>query len=331
MRFFDFEKQIAELEVKISELRGLSSNSRDLNIANEVNKLEQKAQGMLKKLYKELTPWQKVQVARHEDRPQFLDYVKEMANDFEFLAGDRTFADDAAILGGLCLFNGRAIVVIGQQKGNSTETRLAHNFGMARPEGYRKARRLINLADKFGLPIVTFVNTSGAYPGIESEERGQSEAIASCTLACVRARVPIVSVIIGEGGSGGAVAVATANVVMMLEHSFYSVISPEGCASILWKTAKANESAAAEQKLTAQDLYKLKIIDEILPEPVGGAHRDKRATIREVLGAVERQLTKLQQGGGVDFKRERAARFLKFGRRAGGEQAEERDGGGASY
>ncbi|MDR0625527.1 MAG: acetyl-CoA carboxylase carboxyltransferase subunit alpha [Holosporales bacterium] len=317
VRFLDFEKQVAELEKRISDLRGLS-NTKEVNITSEINKLEQKAQNMLKKIYKDLTPWQKVQVARHEERPQFLDYVKEMAGDFEFFAGDRTFAEDLALLGGVGHFYGRPVVVIGQQKGNSTESRLAHNFGMARPEGYRKAQRLIGLADKFGLPIVTFVNTSGAYPGIESEERGQSAAIASCTLACVRANVPIISVIIGEGGSGGAVAIATANYVMMLEHSFYSVISPEGCASILWKTAKANASAAAEQKLTAQDLYRLRIIDEILPEPVGGAHRDKAAAIKIVLDAIDRQLARFQPGEEANFKRDRAARFLKFGEKEAG-------------
>jgi acetyl-CoA carboxylase carboxyl transferase subunit alpha len=308
----DFEKPVAELEVKIAELRELS-NTQGVNITSEISKLEAKAQKLLKKLYDDLTPWQKVLVARHEDRPQFLDYVDEMCPDLEFLAGDRLAAEDRALLGGIGHFNRKPVMVIGQQKGNSTETRLKHNFGMARPEGYRKAKRLIELADKFALPIVTFINTSGAYPGVDSEEHGQSEAIASCTLACIKARVPIVSVIIGEGGSGGAIAIATANHVIMLEHSFYSVISPEGCASILWKTAKANAQAAVEQKLTAGDLFKFGVIDEIIQEPVGGAHRNKKRTISSVLEQIEEQLGNMTSRENDDLRVEREERFLKFG------------------
>jgi acetyl-CoA carboxylase carboxyl transferase subunit alpha len=311
VRFLEFEKPIAELEAKIEDLKGISNNS-GVNITNEISKLQTKSQNLLKKIYKNLTPWQKVLIARHEDRPQFLDYLEEISNDFEFLAGDRLFAEDLAILGGIGHFEEQSVVVIGQQKGNSTESRIKHNFGMARPEGYRKAKRLIELADRFNLPVITFVNTSGAYPGIESEERGQSEAIASCILACVKANVPIISVVIGEGGSGGAIAIATANKVMMLEHSIYSVISPEGGASILWKTAKANEQAAVEQKLTAQDLLKLGVIEEILPEPLGGAHRDKKSTIQMVLRAIKAQLADVMLNV-TDFKKHREERFLLFG------------------
>jgi acetyl-CoA carboxylase carboxyl transferase subunit alpha len=292
MRFFDFEKPIAELEGKIGELRQLSS-SKELNIASEINKLQSKSQKMLAKVYSSLTPWQKVQVARHENRPQFLDYLHAMSSDFEFLAGDRLFGDDQALLGGVGHFAGHAVAILGQQKGHDTDSRLKHNFGMPMPEGYRKARRLLELADKFRLPVISFVNTSGAYPGIESEARGQSQAIASCIQACVRAKVPIISVIIGEGGSGGAVAIAAANRVLMLEHSVYSVISPEGCASILWKTSAANELAATAQKLTAQDLMELGVIDKIISEPIGGAHRDKNLTIGNVTESLTIELEAL--------------------------------------
>ena len=312
MRFLEFEKPIADLEAKIEELRGLS-NSSDINIAAEINKLQIKSKKLLHKMYKNLTPWQKVLIARHEERPQFLDYLDEMTNDFLLLSGDRLSADDQAILGGICTFRDKAVMVIGQQKGDTTEARIKHNFGMARPEGYRKAKRLIELADRFNLPIITFVNTSGAYPGIDSEENGQSEAIASCTLACAKAKVPIVSVIIGEGGSGGAIAIATSNRVLMLENSFYSVISPEGCASILWKTAKANEQAASEQKLTAQDLFNLDIIDKIILEPFGGAHRDKKATIQSVLDAIDYEFRAFKLDKMVDFKQHREMRFFRYG------------------
>lgn len=310
MRFLEFEKPIAELEEKIEELRKLS-DQKEINIASEINKLQNKAEKLLAKTYASLTPWQKVLVARHEDRPQFLDYLKALSPDFEFLAGDRLYAEDEALLGGVGHFNGRPVLVLGQQKGSDTESRLRHNFGMARPEGYRKAKRLIELADKFHLPVLSFVNTSGAYPGMDSEERGQSQAIAACIQACVKARVPIVSVVIGEGGSGGAVAIATANRILMLEHSFYSVVSPEGCASILWKTAAAKEAAAEAQKLTAQDLLQLGVIDRIIPEPLGGAHRDKTKAIQSVLEALEDELTRLPHE--ADFKKEREVKFLKMG------------------
>lgn len=310
MRFLEFEKPIAELEEKIEELRKLSS-TKELNIATEINKLQNKAQKMLAKTYGALTPWQKILVARHEERPQFLDYLQALSSDFEFLSGDRLFAEDLALLGGVGHFNNRSVLILGQQKGNDTESRLQHNFGMARPEGYRKAKRLIELADKFHLPIISFVNTNGAYPGMDSEERGQSQAIASCIQACVKARVPIISVVIGEGGSGGAVAIATANRILMLEHSFYSVVSPEGCASILWKTAAAKETAAEAQKLTAQDLFRLGIIDKIIPEPLGGAHRDKKTTIQNVLMALDYELSNLQKN--LDFKLERENKFLQMG------------------
>jgi acetyl-CoA carboxylase carboxyl transferase subunit alpha len=306
MRFLDFEKPVAELEGKIEELRQLSS-SKEINIATEINKLQSKAQKMLAKMYSSLTPWQKVQIARHEDRPQFFDYLHAMSSDFEFLAGDRLFGEDHSLLGGIGYFNGNPVLILGQQKGHDTESRLKHNFGMAMPEGYRKAKRLLELADKFRLPVITFVNTSGAYPGIESEARGQSQAIASCIQACIRVNVPIISVVIGEGGSGGAVAIATANRVLMLEHSIYSVISPEGCASILWKTASANELAATAQKLTAQDLLALGVIDRIIPEPLGGAHRDKNLTIKSVIEALALELEAVTR-----IENQRVDRELRF-------------------
>lgn len=311
MRFLEFEKPIAELEEKIEGLRKLAEQ-KEVNIASEINKLQTKLEKLLAKTYASLTPWQKVLVARHEDRPQFLDYLEALSPDFEFLAGDRLFSEDAALLGGVGHFNGRPILILGQQKGNDTESRLHHNFGMARPEGYRKAKRLIEMADKFRLPILSFVNTSGAYPGMDSEERGQSQAIATCIQACARARVPILSVVIGEGGSGGAVAIATANRVLMLEHAFYSVVSPEGCASILWKTAAAKEVAAEAQKLTAQDLFQLGVIDRVISEPLGGAHRDKHGTIRTVLGILEEELAGLLERD-IDFKKEREMKFMRMG------------------
>ncbi|MDR0631592.1 MAG: acetyl-CoA carboxylase carboxyltransferase subunit alpha [Holosporales bacterium] len=309
MRFLDFEKSVAELEGKIEELRQLSS-SKDLNIASEINKLQAKSQKILAKIYSSLTPWQKVQVARHENRPQFLDYLHAMSPDFELLAGDRLFGDDHALLGGVGHFAGHAVIILGQQKGHDTESRLKHNFGMPMPEGYRKARRLLELADKFRLPVISFVNTSGAYPGIESEARGQSQAIASCIQACLRVNVPIISVIIGEGGSGGAVAIAAANRVLMLQHSVYSVISPEGCASILWKTAAANELAAASQKLTAQDLIELGVIDKIIPEPLGGAHRDKNLTIKNVIDVLSAELDDLLRIEAI--REDRTAKFTQL-------------------
>lgn len=312
MRFLEFEKPIAELEQKVEELRSLSG-TKNLNIAQEINKIQSKAHKLLAKTYSSLTPWQKVLVARHEERPQFLDYLEKMTSDFTELSGDRVFGEDCAIIGGVGHFNKRPVLILGQQKGTDTESRLRHNFGMARPEGYRKAARLMELAERFRLPILCFVNTAGAYPGIESEERGQAIAIAQCILTSARVNVPVISVVIGEGGSGGALALATANRVLMMEHSFYSVISPEGCASILWKSASANATAAAAQRLTAQDLLQLGLIDSIIPEPIGGAHRDKSAAIQAVLQAIEAALSGALQNPRGDFQRARVEKFTQFG------------------
>src|SRR5579872_3727480 len=270
--FLDFEKPIAELEGKIEELRHLS-NGNDINIADEVTRLETKVDRLLRQTYAKLTPWQKVQIARHPDRPHGGDYLQRLITDFTPLAGDRTFAEDRAIIGGLGRFRGRSVVVIAHEKGADTEARVRHNFGMARPEGYRKARRLMELANRFKLPVLTFVDTAGAYPGIDAEARGQAEAIARAVEACLEIEVPLIATVIGEGGSGGAIALAAGNVVLMLEHAVYSVISPEGCASILWRSAENAQDAAEALRLTAQDLLRLGIIDQVVPEPLGGAHR----------------------------------------------------------
>src|SRR6476659_6076534 len=278
--YLDFEKPVAELEAKVEELRALGESDNAVAIVDDVARLEAKAAAALKDLYAGLSPWQKTQVARHPQRPHFADYCAELIGDFTPLAGDRKFGEDEAIVGGFGRFRGASVCVIGQEKGASTEARIRHNFGMAKPEGYRKAARLMELADRFELPVISFVDTAGAYPGIGAEERGQAEAIARSTDACLALGVPNVAVVIGEGGSGGAIAVAAANRVYMLEHAIYSVISPEGAASILWRdTAKAQE-AATNMKITAQDLLQLKIIDAIIPEPSGGAHRDPDAAIR---------------------------------------------------
>ena len=290
--FLDFERQIAELENKIEELRHLS-DSGGVNIADEVSKLQSKADRLLRSTYQSLTPWQKVLVARHSERPHFRDYTAALLEEYTPFAGDRNFADDKAIQGGIGRFRGRSCVIIGHEKGVDTNDRVNHNFGMGRPEGYRKAQRLMALADRFGLPILTFVDTPGAYPGIGAEERGQAEAIASCINACLSARVPIVSVVIGEGGSGGAIALATANHIIMLEHSIYSVISPEGCASILWRNADKTQAAAEALRLTAQDLKKLDLIDEVVPELVGGAHRNSASTILTLGDQIDRTLNVL--------------------------------------
>src|SRR6202047_3311994 len=276
--FLDFERPIAELEGKIDELRHLSTDS-GLNIAEEVGRLEAQASRLLRQSYARLTPWQKVQVARHPDRPHSSSYIAALITDFVTLAGDRVFGEDAAIIGGIGRFRGRSVLVLGTEKGADTESRVTHNFGMARPEGYRKARRLMRLAERFGLPVLTFVDTAGAYPGIDAEARGQAEAIARSIEACLKIRVPLVAAIIGEGGSGGAIALAAGNRVLMLEHAVYSVISPEGCASILWRSAEQAKEAAEALKLTADDLLKLGIIDEVVVEPLGGAHRDRAGTI----------------------------------------------------
>lgn len=311
--FLDFEKPIAELEGKIEELRHLSGEG-DFNIADEVSKLQDKTEKLLRQTYQKLTPWQKVQVARHPDRPHFNDYVAGLIEEFTPVAGDRCFADDKAIVGGIGRFRGYSCVIIGQEKGADTGERVAHNFGMARPEGYRKARRLMELADRFSLPVISLVDTPGAYPGVGAEERGQAEAIARCIDTGLGIRVPLLSVIIGEGGSGGAIAIATGDVVMMLEHSIYSVISPEGCASILWRSAEQTQVAAEALRLTAQDLLGLGLIDRVLPEPLGGAHRDPVETIGRLGDALEGELKRLiVQDGGL-LRRRRRDKFLEMGK-----------------
>jgi acetyl-CoA carboxylase carboxyl transferase subunit alpha len=309
--FLDFEKPIAELEGKIEELRHLAT-SGDINIAEEVSRLQAKVDRLLRQTYAKLTPWQKTLVARHPERPHLKDYIQELIEDFTPLAGDRLYADDAAIIGGIGRFRGWSAMIVGQEKGSDTETRVRHNFGMAKPEGYRKAQRLMHLADRYKLPVVSLVDTPGAYPGIGAEERGQAEAIARCIATCLKIEVPLVSVIIGEGGSGGAIALAAANTVLMLEHAVYSVISPEGCASILWRSAEHAQDAAEALKLTAADLLKLKVIDGIVPEPLGGAHRDRAAAIDAVGDAVEGALAQLRNGSD-DYKAHRRAKFLAMG------------------
>jgi acetyl-CoA carboxylase carboxyl transferase subunit alpha len=311
--FLDFEKPIAELESKIEELRKMSE-ADGLNIAEEVAKLTEKHDKLLRATYAKLTPWQKTLVARHEDRPQAGDYVRALITEFTPLAGDRAFADDAAVIGGLGRFRGRSVAVLGTEKGSDTESRVKFNFGMARPEGYRKARRLIELAGRFGLPVLTFVDTSGAFPGIDAEARGQAEAIARSIEACLEAPVPVVATIIGEGGSGGAMALAAGDVVLMLEHAVYSVISPEGCASILWKEASQAAVAAEALKLTSEDLKRLGLIQGIVPEPLGGAHRDPATTIAAVGEAIMAALSPLLALDGAVLKASRRDRFLEMGR-----------------
>ena len=311
--FLDFEKQIAELENKIEDLRHLS-DSGGVNIADEVSKLQSKADRLLRSTYQSLTPWQKVLVARHPKRPHFRDYADALLEEYTPFAGDRNFADDKAIEGGLAKFQGRSCVVVGHEKGADTNDRVHHNFGMARPEGYRKAQRLMTLADRFDLPVLTFVDTPGAYPGIGAEERGQAEAIARCIDVSLSIRVPIISVIIGEGGSGGAIALATANHAVMLEHSIYSVISPEGCASILWRSADKAQAAAEALRLTAQDLQNLNLIDDVVPEPVGGAHRDPSATIHTLGERIRATLDVLLALDGDELRERRREKFLAMGK-----------------
>lgn len=306
--FLDFEKPVAELEGRIRELKTLDP-AEGVDVQDEVSRLETKLDKLLKATYAKLTPWQKTQVARHPDRPHFPDYVDGLIQDFTPLAGDRAYADDPAITGGLGRFKGRTVMVIGHQKGEDTQSRIKHNFGMARPEGYRKAIRLMKLADRFGVPIITFVDTPGAYPGIGAEERGQAEAIARSTETCLSVGVPLISIIVGEGGSGGAVALAAGNRVLMFEHAVYSVISPEGCASILWRTADKARDAAEALRITAQDLQKLRVIDEVVTEPLGGAHRDKAAAIKTLGSAIERALAELT---GVKADKMRALRREKY-------------------
>ncbi len=309
--YLDFEKPLAELEGKIEELRHLS-DPQGMNIAEEVAKLSEKAERLLHTTYAKLTPWQKTQVARHPERPKALAYIEGLMTDFAPLAGDRAFAEDAAIVGGLGRFRGRSVLVLGTEKGTDTETRIEHNFGMARPEGYRKARRLIELAGRFALPILTFVDTAGAFPGIDAEARGQAEAIARSIEASLAAPVPYIAVIIGEGGSGGAIALAAGDKVLMLEHAVYSVISPEGCASILWRDAASAPAAAEAMKLTAEDLLRLALIDAIITEPLGGAHRDPEAAIAAVGKAIEAELGPLLLLAPAELKARRHERILKM-------------------
>lgn len=313
--FLDFEKPIAELEGKIEELRRMSE-PEGINIAEEVSRLSAVADRQLRATYAKLTPWQKTQVARHPDRPKASDYIAGLITEFTPLAGDRAFADDAAVLGGLGRFQGRAVVVLGTEKGSDTESRVKHNFGMARPEGYRKARRLIELAGRFGLPVLSFVDTSGAFPGIDAEERGQAEAIARSIDACLEAPVPLVATIIGEGGSGGAIALAAGDQVLMLEHAIYSVISPEGCASILWRDAAEAAAAAEALRLTAEDLHRLKLVDSVIAEPLGGAQRDPAATVQAVGAAVEQALVPLLGLDAPTLRGRRREKFLEMGREA---------------
>jgi len=311
--FLEFEKSVADVIGKIEELRALGGASA-VDGSDEIAKLEDKAEKALAELYARLTPWQKTEVARHPDRPHTSRYVARLIEDFAPLAGDRAFAEDAAIIAGVGRFRGRSVAVLGTERGHDTETRIKHNFGMARPEGYRKARRIMQLADRFGLPVITLIDTAGAYPGIGAEERGQAEAIARSTEQALMLSVPSVAVIIGEGGSGGALALATSNRVLMLEHAIYSVISPEGAASILWRDSTRAQEAAANMKITAQDLMKLGVIDAIVDEPLGGAHRDPAAAIDRVGDAVAAALDELCGMDGTALKASRAERFLAIGR-----------------
>ncbi|SMH52927.1 acetyl-CoA carboxylase carboxyltransferase subunit alpha [Azospirillum agricola] len=312
--FLEFEKPIAELEGKIEELRHLT-NAGDINIADEVAKLQAKVDKLLRQTYAKLTPAQKVQVARHPNRPHCLDYVQGLIEDFTPLAGDRFFAEDRAIIGGLGRFRGRSVVVIGQEKGHDTESRVRHNFGMAKPEGYRKAQRLMDLADRFDLPVVSLVDTAGAFPGVQAEERGQAEAIASSIARCLRLKVPMVASVIGEGGSGGAIAIATADRVLMLEHAIYSVISPEGCASILWRSSDMAGEAAIALRLISQDLKELGVIDRVVSEPIGGAHRDPAEMVKALGDAIEQSLGELDGLDGAALRAKRREKFLDMGQK----------------
>jgi len=312
LTYLDFEKPIAELEARIAELRD-TAESGVIDIDAEIEKLEAKSARQLRDIYAKLTPWQKALVARHGERPHFKDYVAGMADDFLPLAGDRAFADDPAIIGGLARIDGRRVMLIGHEKGDDTASRLAHNFGMAKPEGYRKAIRLMRLADQFGVPVVTLVDTPGAFPGVQAEERGQAEAIARATEQCLALKVPMVAVIVGEGGSGGAIAIAAANRVLMFEHAIYSVISPEGCASILWRTADKAAEAAEAMKITAADQHALGVVDRIVPEPLGGAHRDPDAAIGSLKGAIIEELDGCKALGPDELLAQRRAKFLAIG------------------
>ena len=313
MKFFlDFEAEIAELEARINELRHVS-NVKGSKILDEISNLEFKTKKLLKAKYSSLSPWQRVQVARHPERPHFIDYISGIFENFQELNGDRNFGQDDAIIGGLATLDGQSVMIIGQEKGNDTNSRIKRNFGMARPEGYRKSIRLMNLANKFNLPILTFVDTAGAYPGVGAEQRGQSEAIASSIKTCLSVEVPLISIIIGEGGSGGAVAIATGDRVLMLENSVYSVISPEGCASILWQKEGFDEIAANSLKLTSSDLVKLNVIDEVISEPIGGAHRDIDKTIENVKQSLVKNLKDLNSNKHSNLLSLRRKKYLKYG------------------
>jgi len=312
LNYLDFEKPIAELETRVAELRE-TANTSDIDIDVEVSRLETKANKLLRDTYAKLTPWQKAQVARHPDRPHFKDLIGGIADDFVPLAGDRSFADDPAIIGGFARIDGRRIMLLGHEKGDDTVSRLKHNFGMAKPEGYRKAIRLMKLADQFGLPVVSLVDTSGAFPGVQAEERGQAEAIARSTEQCLALGVPMIAAIVGEGGSGGAIAIAAANRVLMFEHAVYSVISPEGCASILWRTADKAPDAAEAMKITAADLQALGVVDRVVDEPLGGAHRDPEAAIGTLKGALIEELDGCGRLGPDELRAQRRAKFLAIG------------------
>ncbi len=314
VNFLDFEKPIAELEGKIADLRHMSDGD-SVNLADEVSKLQVKAERLLKTTYAKLTPWQKTQVARHPDRPHLLDYIKALIEDFTPLAGDRLFGEDKAIVGGLGRFRGQSVMVIGQEKGADMPSRVKHNFGMAKPEGYRKAQRLMLLAERFGLPIITFVDTAGAYPGVDAEARGQAEAIARSIEVCLSVKTPLVTVVIGEGGSGGAIALAAADRVYMMEHAVYSVISPEGCASILWRSGEQAKEAAEALRLTAEDLLKLGVIDGVITEPLGGAHRAPEDAMRAVADAIEKAIRELKRDEGPTLVINRREKFLAMGQK----------------
>ena len=311
--YLDFEKDLAEIQSKISDLEGLPDSSGSKNIKNEIKLLKSKTVDILSNLYADMSPWRKCQVARHPERPHTTDYINYIISEYTPLSGDRNFAEDLAIVGGLGRLGDTPVVVIGHEKGNSTESRLQRNFGMARPEGYRKAARLMKLADKFGLPIITFIDTPGAYPGKGAEERGQAEAIARSTQTCLEVSVPIISIIIGEGGSGGAIAMASANTLIMLEHSIYSVISPEGCASILWKNSDKMREAADALKLTAQHLKKIGVVDKVIKEPLGGAHRDKKKALEEVKKTLLEEITTFHKIGRQEIKKRRSEKYINMG------------------
>jgi len=312
LTYLDFEKPIAELEARVTELRETASNGA-IDIDSEIGKLEAKANKLLRDTYARLSPWQKAQVARHAERPHFKNYVEGLTEDFLPLAGDRAFADDQAIIGGLARIGGERVMLIGHEKGDDTASRLRHNFGMAKPEGYRKAIRLMQLADRFGIPVVTLVDTPGAFPGVQAEERGQAEAIARATEQCLQLKVPMIAAIVGEGGSGGAIAIAAANRVLMFEHAVYSVISPEGCASILWRTADKAGEAAEAMRITASDLQALGVVDRVVPEPLGGAHRDPGGAIGSLKEAILEEIAGCSTLGPDELRAQRRAKFLAIG------------------